>query len=97
MGDNTCGCNSSSQWFGIPREEVDWFPTIDKEKCTNCLSCVSFCKKGVYENHDGQVEVIKPYNCVVGCVGCEKICPNQAISHPPKEYLTNLAKEKGQY
>ncbi|MGB9812879.1 MAG: 4Fe-4S binding protein [Thermovenabulum sp.] len=22
----------------------NWYPIIDKDKCTQCLSCVNFCK-----------------------------------------------------
>jgi len=92
--DNSYSSDSFSKtWQGIPREKIDWYPTIDYAKCSNCLSCVSFCKKGVYENKSGKVEATKPYNCVVGCTGCDGICPNGAISHPPKEYLDKIQKK----
>ena len=83
--------NSNKEWQGIPRKKIDWYPTIDYGKCSNCLSCISFCKNGVYKNNDGKPKVVKPYNCVVGCIGCDNICPSRAISHPPQEYLVKLA------
>jgi len=82
-------------WFGIPREEIDWFPIIDYKKCVQCGSCIRKCKRGVYEeNADGSPKVVKPKNCVVGCTGCQAVCPAGAISHPPGKYLEELAKKK---
>jgi len=82
------------KWFGIPREEIDWFPTINYEKCTGCMACVKKCSNGVYGERKGKPKVVKPKNCVVGCTGCEPVCPVGAISHPPREYLEKLAKRK---
>jgi len=79
------------RWFGIDREKIDWFPTIDYHKCTVCMSCVRKCTHGVYAEVEGKPKVVGPKNCVVGCTGCEPVCPQGAISHPPKEYLQNLA------
>jgi len=81
-------------WFGIPRDEIEWFPTIDTEKCIACLTCVRFCKQGVYAEVDGKPKVVNPQNCVVGCRGCESACPMRAISHPSDEYLEALKKNK---
>ena len=72
---------------GIPRDEIQWFPTIDRSKCTGCGACVTFCHKEVYAQ-DGETKVVAPYNCVVGCTGCKGQCPEQAISFPT---LRNLA------
>lgn len=72
---------------GIPRNEVQWFPTIDRDKCTGCGACAAFCHKGVYRSDD-QVEVVNPYSCVVGCTGCVSQCPEGAISFPSLRTLT---------
>jgi len=79
-------------WFGIPRNEIHWFPTIDYKKCIGCMACVNKCKHGVYAEKDGKPKMVKPKNCVLGCTGCEPVCPQKAISHPPKSYLRQLMK-----
>jgi NAD-dependent dihydropyrimidine dehydrogenase PreA subunit len=81
-------------WFGIPREEIKWFPTIDYNKCEGCMLCVKKCCKGVYEEKEGKPIVAHPNNCVVGCAGCDKFCPQRAVEHPPREYLEQLKKRE---
>ena len=81
-------------WFGIKRENIVWFPTIDYDKCSGCLACVNKCTHGVFAEEDGKPKVINPNNCVIGCTGCEPVCPKNAISHPPKEYLTKFTMRK---
>jgi len=83
---------SENTWFGIPRNQIDWFPTIDYEKCIGCMACVKKCSHGVYAEKDGWPDVIKPKNCIVGCIGCEPVCPQHAISHPPKSYLEKISR-----
>lgn len=59
-----------------------WYPIIDKDKCTKCLSCVNFCKHDVYStNEEGFPLVKKPDNCVEFCRGCQKICPAETITY----------------
>ena len=82
----------------IPREEIPWFPTIDYEKCTGCLTCVKIDKDAghnVYEvGGDPPRPVVKnPYSCVVGCQTCAKMCPNNAITFPSPEELRRTLKE----
>jgi NAD-dependent dihydropyrimidine dehydrogenase PreA subunit len=84
----------SETWFGIPRESIEWFPKIDYDKCIGCMACLNKCTHGVYAEVDGKPEVVNKNNCVVGCTGCQKVCQNNAISHPPKEYLQRLSKNK---
>jgi NAD-dependent dihydropyrimidine dehydrogenase PreA subunit len=81
-------------WFGIPREEIKWFPKIDYDKCNGCMVCMQKCTHKVYAEENGKPIAINPNNCVVGCTGCDKVCPEKAISHPPKEYLEKLTKNK---
>lgn len=60
----------------------NWYPIIDEEKCTGCLTCVNFCPHEVYEVSDtGKPKVVNPENCVEFCRGCQRICPAGAISY----------------
>lgn len=59
----------------------DWYPVIDYEKCTGCLTCLNFCPHGVYDlGPDGKPRVSHPENCIELCHSCARICPNNAIS-----------------
>jgi NAD-dependent dihydropyrimidine dehydrogenase PreA subunit len=90
MADNT--------YMKIPREKIPWFPTIDPEKCTNCGSCLEFCSNGVFEQGEESMKVVSPYNCVVGCSSCVKICPSDAIGFPDlKELIEMLKKLRKEY
>ncbi len=86
----------------IPREEIGWFPTIDKSRCTQCGACADFCHQGVFafDEDTGEMRVVRPYSCIVGCTGCAGQCPEGAISFPTlielREMLRDLrAKHNG--
>ncbi|MDH5448640.1 MAG: hypothetical protein OEY24_03160 [Candidatus Bathyarchaeota archaeon] len=32
-------------WHGIPREEIEWHPTIEPELCVGCGICLLGCGK----------------------------------------------------
>lgn len=75
-------------YMGIARERIPWFPTIDAEKCTGCGGCFDFCSNGVFKlGDDGTMKAIDPYNCVVGCSSCMKMCPTDAIAFPKQQEL----------
>ncbi|MGB9730263.1 MAG: 4Fe-4S dicluster domain-containing protein [Caldisericum sp.] len=60
----------------------NWYPIIDYNRCTLCLSCYNFCPHEVYSiSSDGRPIVVNPENCVEMCRGCQKICPASAISY----------------
>jgi NAD-dependent dihydropyrimidine dehydrogenase PreA subunit len=59
---------------------LNWYPIIDYEKCTNCLSCVEFCKNGVIVEEEKIPKVVKPENCIEFCKGCQKVCDYDAIN-----------------
>ena len=85
---------STKTWNGVPLDQINWFPTIDKSKCTKCFECINFCAHGVYtKNEQNEPVVSEQYNCVVGCTGCQKICPVGAISFPPREYLNSFSNQ----
>ena len=76
----------------IPREEIPWFPTVDKKKCTGCQVCYNFCSHQTYawDDKENVSVVANPYNCVVGCNSCESQCPAGAISFPSLEVLKEV-------
>lgn len=74
-------------WRGIAREQIPWYPTIDEAKCIGCRTCVDFCKNGVLEFDEatGKASVRSPFNCVVECSTCGRLCPAEAISFPDQK------------
>lgn len=82
--------------FGnIPREKIPWHPTIDYDKCVGCKQCYEFCKNGVFEwdEEKNQPMVKNPTNCVINCVACAKLCPQEAISFPSKAEIERIVAE----
>ena len=82
-------------WHGIPREKIEWHPTVDNELCIGCGICVIGCGPGVYKfDYEKRHSVVAyPLKCKVGCVTCENTCPTRAISFPTMTYLHKLYKK----
>jgi NAD-dependent dihydropyrimidine dehydrogenase PreA subunit len=82
-------------WFaGIPRNDIDWHPTIDHARCVKCGMCMN-CGKNVYDwTPDGPV-VARPNECVVGCSTCANLCQGKCISFPSLEDLRQVYKQHG--
>ena len=59
-----------------------WFPAIDRDRCSDCGKCLSFCLFGVYRKEDGRVVVAAPAQCKPNCPACARVCPNGAIVFP---------------
>ncbi|WP_126993325.1 4Fe-4S dicluster domain-containing protein [Thermosipho globiformans] len=82
-------------WWGVKRTEIEWYPTIDHDKCAGCGLCFVTCGRRVF---DFDKELSKPivkykYNCLVGCQTCSNICPTNAITFPdPSEMKKLVAK-----
>jgi formate hydrogenlyase subunit 6/NADH:ubiquinone oxidoreductase subunit I len=39
---------TQESWYGVPRDKIPWYPTIDYEKCVSCGKCVEYCTLGTY-------------------------------------------------
>jgi NAD-dependent dihydropyrimidine dehydrogenase PreA subunit len=79
----------------MPREQVPWFPALDETLCDGCIKCLEFCSHHVYaRREDGVVYVAEPYDCVVGCDECARLCKRRAITFPPRLSLMLLAHQQ---
>ena len=85
-----------SAWHGVPREEVEWHPTVEDELCIGCGLCVLGCSANVYafDFEKNKPVVVAPLKCKVGCVTCANTCPVYAISFPSLSYLHKIIKKK---
>ncbi len=80
-------------YMGVPRKEIEWYPTIDYDKCTACDVCVDFCHDNVYDKQGDKVVVARPYDCLVSCESCRSRCPVEAISFPSRKDLKSMLRE----
>jgi len=77
----------------IPREKINWFPTVDYSKCTGCRECFKFCSHKVFSWDKGKKQpiVANPYSCVLGCSNCStNVCKQKALSHPTLKQLKEM-------
>jgi NAD-dependent dihydropyrimidine dehydrogenase PreA subunit len=94
LSEESAAKENPHKFMGVPREEIDWFPTIDYSKCNDCGECSRFCAHGVYAIENGKVKVVNPKNCVVFCQACLKMCPKPgAMLFQTKSDVLNQIKE----
>lgn len=88
--------NFMAPWHGIPRAEIEWYPTVITERCIGCGMCVTSCGRGVYtfDYETNKAVVANPYQCMVGCSTCGAICLQDALEFPSQGYIRHLIKEK---
>ncbi len=82
-------------WKGVPREQIDWHPTIDENKCTGCGMCVTSCGRDVFGYDEGKRKAVvaRPLQRLVGCTSCEAWCVFNAIGFPDKQYVRDVIKK----
>lgn len=88
------GDNKPAMWHGITRKSIEWYPTVDEDKCIGCGMCFATCGKKVYAMEDEKSKVVSPYSCMVGCQTCMNLCLSDAISFPEIEMIREMIKEK---
>ena len=87
---------SEDTFMGVPRNTIDWKPTIDYEKCNYCMECFDFCPHKVFEKREAEPQkliVAYPLNCVVFCRACSKTCGLDALEFPNKTEVTKKIKQ----
>lgn len=74
------------------REQVPWYPSIYPERCDGCGDCLAFCAYDVYDWAEAshRAIVVDPFNCLVGCDACARVCERGAIRFPPREMLARM-------
>ncbi|MBO3757869.1 MAG: ferredoxin family protein, partial [Candidatus Brockarchaeota archaeon] len=88
---------SNDAWWGIPRQQIQWYPEVDNESCIGCGLCIITCGRNVFDWNlkENKPIVARPYNCLVGCSTCSNLCPRDAISFPPLGKLRKLRDKAG--
>ncbi len=83
---------SPRTWRGKPREQVPWYPSIYPDRCDGCGDCLVFCAYDVYDWDEASQKaiVVDPFNCLVACDACARVCKRGAIRFPPREMLVRL-------
>ena len=94
MSDESRFMENPHHFMGVARENINWCPTIDYDKCIDCGDCAKFCAHEVYASENDKIIVQNPLNCVVFCQACAKMCPiDKVITFPAKKDVLNQIKQ----
>lgn len=82
-------------WRGIPREQIDWLPTLVAERSIGCGLRATACGKNVYsfDYEANQPVVAAPQACMVGCTTCAVLCPQDALEFPSVGYVRQIIRK----
>jgi DNA-binding transcriptional ArsR family regulator/NAD-dependent dihydropyrimidine dehydrogenase PreA subunit len=88
--------NNNGQWHGVPRLEIQWYPTVIADRCVGCGLCTTSCGRGVYafDYEQNRPVVLEPEMCMVGCTTCATLCTQDAIEFPSTGYIRQLIRQK---
>lgn len=81
----------------MPRDEIDWHPTVDEQLCDGCGVCVTGCGRAVfgYDYEREKAVMLEPLHRMVGCVTCSNVCLRGAVSFPSVDSLRDLMERRG--
>ena len=88
LGIDAAPADAADEWkeliatFPSKLGEDAWYPTLDKDVCSECGKCFEFCPFGVYEMVNDRVTVVHPQHCKNNCPACARQCPTSAIIFP---------------
>ncbi len=96
MGKETKQDTMFAMWKGADRTKIDWYPTVDGEKCIGCGMCVTTCGKNVFDYDWGRKKAVvaRPIQCLVGCTSCKLWCVFDAISFPEPQIVRDFIKNE---
>lgn len=88
--------NFQSPWHGLPRQEIEWYPTLIADRCVGCGMCVTSCGRQVYafDYEANQPVVANPFNCMVGCTTCATVCTRDALEFPSRGYIRQIVRDR---
>lgn len=84
---------AAAEAIALPKGSPFGAVTVDRDKCTLCMSCVGACPASALQDEPGapQLRFIEK-NCVQ-CGLCEKTCPEDAIALVPRLLTTSARKQ----
>lgn len=87
--------NNNGAWHGIPREQIDWHPTVIADRCIGCGLCATSCGRGVFafDYEANRPVVVAPQMCMVGCTTCATICTQDALEFPSQGYIRQVIRK----
>lgn len=87
--------SNNNAWHGIPREQINWHPTIVADRCVGCGLCATSCGRNVYafDYEANKPVVVAPQMCMVGCTTCATICTQDAIEFQSTGYIRQVIKK----
>ena len=87
--------HNNGAWHGIPREQINWHPTVVSERCIGCGLCATSCNRGVFafDYTANRPVVVGPQLCMVGCTTCATICTQDALEFPSQGYIRQVIKK----
>lgn len=87
--------NNNGAWHGIPREQIDWHPSVIADRCIGCGLCATSCGRGVFafDYESNKPVVVAPQMCMVGCTTCSTICTQDALEFPSQGYIRQVIRQ----